>query len=158
MQVPLSACRCRWNGEAAPSGINENSMAERQCQASSVQSVAHHACCKQSLRGSRERVACRRVSSFSQSVVTQSCLLAPGVEHGLPPLLLKVLQAWRETQLAAATLGNASLQCATPACTALARPLQAALSSLNLRLCSRPDEPHFALMALSIGSRLRRSH
>ena len=40
----------------------------------------------------------------------------------------------------------------------LATLVQAALSLLNLRLCSRPDEPHFALMALSIASRLRRSH
>ena len=117
-------------------------------------------CLLQNLRESRERVACRRVSSFSQSVVTHSCLLAPGVEHGLPPLLLKVLQAWRETQLAA-TLGNASLQCecAAPACTALARHLSdlqaTTLSLLTLRLSSRP---HFALMALGIASRLCRSH
>ena len=117
-------------------------------------------CLLQNLRASRERVACRRVSSFSQSVVTQGCLLAPGVEHGLPPLLLKVLQARRETQLAA-TLGNASLQCecATPACTALARHLSdlqaTTLSLLTLIFSSRP---HFALMALGIASRVCRSH
>ena len=37
---------CRWKGdrEAAPSAISENAIAERQCQAPSMQGVAHQAC------------------------------------------------------------------------------------------------------------------
>ena len=98
------ACRCPWKGEAPPSGINENGTAERQCQAPWMQSVAHQACWK--VQGQAEKALLAEGCSTSPN---QRCLLAPVVEHGLPPLLLEVLQAWRETQLAAAALGNASL-------------------------------------------------
>ena len=71
-------------------------------------------------------------ASFSQAAVAQRCLLAPVVEHGRPPVLLKARYKPLGETRPTTTFGNAfdfeavlmkylqrdRLQCATPACTA----------------------------------------
>ena len=123
---PRRCCLQGWSGsrradgkgdrEAAPSAIKENGIAERQGQAPSMQSVAHQACWK--VNGQAEKALL--AEGFPASVVTNVACSRLSLNMGRHRYCLRCCRPCRKTELTA-TSGNAGLQCATPACTSLAR-------------------------------------